>query len=233
MPYRCPKCGEPLARTALDTLLVCSHCRVGYLQSDLEGYPLPVVEATPPPPRRAARPMGAGLPIAIAALSLVAILASRAVIAVREGGALMALRPTRTPGLRPITTQTHRGLWAGPGTLTVDNGTSDDGFVRLAPSAESPAVAAGSVRAGDTLRLEGIPDGDYVVWYCTGSDWRPATHDFAVDYRCRRFEDRAHFSTRATSGGWTYSTWEITLHSVPDGNAETRYADPEDLPPLP
>jgi hypothetical protein len=238
MQIRCPKCGGLLSLSGI--LLVCHRCRLAYRLIDPQ--PLgPTVEAAPQgpavetanKPKRAVGCWGA-LGVGALALSLVLVLAYMAQT-LGDGSVASAPgpHPTSTPGRRPATGQTHFSRnYHALGSLEVDNGTSFDGFVRLSTTAYTPVVAAGSVRSHGTLTLKYVPDGTYWLWFCTGSDWRPRTHDFVTDYRCYRFEESLRFSTRSTPQGSIGSGWEVTLHRTAGGNAETVYADPDTLPPL-
>lgn len=113
------------------------------------------------------------------------------------------------------------------GELEVENGTADDGLVVITQMDDS-AVVAFYVRAESSFTLTGIPDGDYWVYIASGQGWNETTHQMAsvVDYE--RFEDMFPFETDASS----YTIWSITLHPVPEGQAETEPVDPADFPDL-
>ena len=113
------------------------------------------------------------------------------------------------------------------GELEVENGTADDGLVVIT-QIDGSAVIAFYVRAESSFTLTGIPDGDYWVYIASGQGWDETTHQMAsvVDYE--RFEDTFPFETDASS----YTIWSITLHPVPEGQADTEPVDPADFPKL-
>ena len=207
MPYRCPN-RRAAGPAALDTRS--SALPVGYLQSDIEGTRCPSSRRRPR--RRAPRPWAGarrrhcprGDP--------------REPVIAPRGGAPGA--PTRTgPPVSPP--QTHRGLWAGPGTLTVDNGHGRR--VRAAGAEPGPAVAAG--RAG---RGYAAPRGDPPT--ATMSSGTAPAPMAARDTIRRRLccPLRGPRTSRPAPPGWTYAPGITTLGA--DGNAETRYADRRSCP---
>ena len=113
------------------------------------------------------------------------------------------------------------------GELEVENGTTDDGLVVITQM-DGSAVVAFYVRAESNFTLSGIPDGNYWVYIASGQGWDETTHQMAsvVDYE--RFEDTFPFETDASS----YTIWSITLHPVPEGQADTEPVDPADFPKL-
>ena len=148
-----------------------------------------------------------------------------------------ALRPTSTNIPSPIATyrplngeilDDQRGDPSDfLGELSVDNGTANDGLVVIA-WADGAALVAFYVRAESTFTLTGIPDGNYWVYVASGQNWDETTHQMVTVLNYERFDDMFLFETDASS----YTTWSITLHPVPEGQANTEPVDPADFPVL-
>lgn len=118
---------------------------------------------------------------------------------------------------------------SGEGRLTVENGTSSDGVVALAPSINpSEAIMAAYVRSGETYELVGIPDGVYVLFFATGSEWNGDEGRFTMDAQFQRFDDTFEYTTTSLN----YTIWEITLHPVSGGTARTDEVPPDQFPTI-
>jgi hypothetical protein len=115
----------------------------------------------------------------------------------------------------------------GMGELSVENGTDTDGLVIMTMSNDEPVMAA-YVRAGETVRMTGIADGTYVLFFSKGQDWNGNAGRFMRNVRYQRFEDAFPYSTTAT----TYTIWSVTLHGVVGGSASTESVDPDQFPDL-
>ena len=113
------------------------------------------------------------------------------------------------------------------GELEVDNGTADDGLVVISHFDGSPVVAF-YVRAESSFTLTGIPDGDFWVYIAMGSGWDENTRQITEPVSMERFDETFPYETDATS----YTIWSITLHPVPEGQANTIPIDPADFPDL-
>lgn len=113
------------------------------------------------------------------------------------------------------------------GELEVDNGTADDGLVVITQM-DGSVVIAFYVRAKSSFTLTGIPDDNYWVYVANGQGWDESTHQMATVLSYERFEDTFPYETDATS----YTIWSITLHPVPEGQADTEPVDQADFPEL-
>jgi hypothetical protein len=89
-------------------------------------------------------------------------------------------------------------------------------------------VIAFYVRAESSFTLTGIPDGEYWVYIASGYGWDETTHQMAEPIDYERFDDTFPYETDVTS----YTVWSITLHPVPEGQANTEPVDPADFPDL-
>ncbi|MGH3392973.1 MAG: hypothetical protein ACRDOO_29245 [Actinomadura sp.] len=132
-------------------------------------------------------------------------------------------------GSRPASGKFVRsGSRSGRGTLTIDNGGSADAVVTLSRKGRS-AVSV-YIREGRKYTVKGVPDGTYTIFFTGGSDWDDAARAFGRDCAFQRFDESLRFRTEQTATQIRWSTWEITLHTVAGGNAETADVDPDDFP---
>jgi hypothetical protein len=118
----------------------------------------------------------------------------------------------------------------GLGVLNVDNGTTRDALVMLTSNipVTHPVVAA-YIRAGDTFALERIPDGNYYIYFATGSEWNGEKFTTAVSLS--RFQDPINFFTwHSTLIANPLPVWDITLHSVAGGTAPVIEVDESMFP---
>ena len=63
-----------------------------------------------------------------------------------------------------------------------------------------------------------IPPGQYNVQFASGRDWDSTDFAFREDQAFSAFDETLSFS----DDGRFYSVYEITLHTVPDGNIRKR-----------
>lgn len=141
--------------------------------------------------------------------------------------------PVRLGGLKAPATQNRR-LANGTmildsssdalGTLEIDNGGDTDAVITVA-SGKKPVLTV-YVRKGGNVSRDGIPDGNYAVFFSTGKDWDGKTQSFTRDCLFQKFDDPVVFTTTAGS----YSVNSLTLHQVIGGNATTSKVDPGDFP---
>lgn len=115
----------------------------------------------------------------------------------------------------------------GQGRLTVQNFTNTDGVVILTLMDEQPAMAA-YIRAGGSFTVDGIQDGEYLLFFSTGADWFGEGRAFLRNPRRMRFDESFPFSTTS----WSSTIWTATLHAVRDGNASTSPVSPDRFPPI-
>ena len=97
--------------------------------------------------------------------------------------------------------------------LSVRNGTGKDAYVKLVNERGDVVV---TFLAADALtaRVSGIPQGSYELAFATGTRFSRGCDTFSEPASANRFAQRLEF--RPDGGGW-----EVTLHSVRDGNAQT------------
>jgi DNA-directed RNA polymerase subunit RPC12/RpoP len=110
---------------------------------------------------------------------------------------------------------------AGKGSLTIENGTSEDAVIKL--TASSTCYYIFYVSANNSFTLPNILDGYYRVLYQSGSDWDGQR--FTRNLSCARFDDALNFKTTETTkydGVYEqYAVWKLTLQPVKHGTATT------------
>ena len=116
----------------------------------------------------------------------------------------------------------------GRGSLTIDNGGSDDAVVTLARG-KRPVYSV-YVRKDKKYKVTGVNDGTYRVFYSTGVDWDAGAKSFSRGCEFQQFEDSLAFRTTYTATLIRWSTWRITLQPVAGGTARTSPVDPGDFP---
>jgi hypothetical protein len=134
---------------------------------------------------------------------------------------------TQGPASLPTGSFLRKNLDNGYGELQISNGLPTDAVISIAKTT-SPLVIQDSVyiQGADAFTVSGIPDGDYLIYYKTGTDWNSVLEKFNQNGVYRRFEDSVHFTT--TSG--KYTTWQIEIKPVAGGNAKTENIDPSVFP---
>ena len=115
----------------------------------------------------------------------------------------------------------------GWGELIVDNGSNLDHMVLLTDLNDN-VIGAAYVRMDDTYTFAGVPDGDYLVYFVSGSNWNEQEKMFDEVSSYSQFEDSLDFYTDNNQA----VTWSITLHTVAGGNAETSRVNANDFPTI-
>jgi hypothetical protein len=120
---------------------------------------------------------------------------------------------------RPANDTKLQSTSGGSGRLQIENGRDEDAVIALASKNSSVVVAKVYVRGNSTATLEQIPNGTYILFYRTGSNWDGT--DFTEVTASRRFVDELSYSSTAT----TSVGYRATLQPVSNGNAPTMNAD--------
>jgi hypothetical protein len=82
-------------------------------------------------------------------------------------------------------------------------------------------VAAFHVQSNSSYTLEQIPDGTYQVLFELGLGWNPQTQGFSQNKSFARFDELLEYTTVQFGNQIQYRAFEVTLHTVLDGNAST------------
>ena len=139
--------------------------------------------------------------------------------------------------LPPVTADPNRRLANGTlvkapalrglGQLTIDNSqNSTDTVVSLVPGGSHAAALAIYVRAGASATADGIADGSYQVYVTSGSDWSARQRLFTRDCNFEQLDQPVAFTTTATQ----YTTEQLTLYPVIDGNVSESSVPPDQFP---
>jgi hypothetical protein len=111
----------------------------------------------------------------------------------------------------------------GKGKLSLDNGLTEDAFVKMISN--DRLVASFYVRGGEKFTYTHVPDGVYRLIYCTGFGWEAARRDFERGRHAMRYDEALDFTTtRRTEGNSIITStgvMTLTLHKVANGNART------------
>ena len=92
---------------------------------------------------------------------------------------------------------------------------------------DSPTQAV-YIRAGDSYNMAGIVDGTYRLYFAKGDGWDAGRKQFSRDVTQQRFEDTIVFETT----GSQYTSYEVTLYGVANGNAATENVPSAQFPTL-
>jgi hypothetical protein len=116
------------------------------------------------------------------------------------------------------------------------NSNKADAIVCLENVYTGKTIRNSYIRAGTSYTMENIPTGTYKIKTFYGNDWNP--HKTINNGKITgTFESNFYFSTSDKRNDWialeddgyTYSTGEITLYNVPDGNMQSRRISIEDF----
>ena len=118
---------------------------------------------------------------------------------------------------------------SGRGTLKVTNGTSHDAVVRLADESSKKTRRLVYVRANSEFTIEGIGVSKCLLQFSTGTDWDKSKRKFLRDKSYLQFDNLLEFKETKTDLGIKWTTFEVTLHAVLDGNAHTTPIDESDF----
>ena len=105
---------------------------------------------------------------------------------------------------------------SGRGTLTLNNGTEYDAVVNVL----SGEKIKGSIyiSTGQTVTLDHIANGTYIVRVANGTAWSDFAHDFNDPAGYFEFPHPYTFSEIHRDDGIEYDQITLTLHAVPGGN---------------
>jgi hypothetical protein len=118
----------------------------------------------------------------------------------------------------------YKGIVGGLGQLTIQNGLSQDGVVMLVLG-RSRAIGV-YVRAHATATVGNIRDGNYTVYFSSGSRYRTCTGRFSSGASYQRFSKPLDYVTTPTE----YTVWTVTLQPVPNGNTPITPVSPPSFP---
>jgi hypothetical protein len=125
-------------------------------------------------------------------------------------------------------------LRGGAGRLTIENGNDRDALVVLAKESDpaTPLLAV-YVRADNSRTIKRIKDGTYVLLYSLGENWDSGSNAFTSNVDYRQTGTTLKFKTTRISGGYRYTIWTVTLHTVVGGGTPAIPIGEDDFPTLP
>lgn len=129
----------------------------------------------------------------------------------------------------------------GEGEFTIDNlqGGSDVVAILTYEQIKDPLTSV-FIRSGEIYTIENIADGNYDLYIQYGSNWNPGEKRFEEEQKFKKFEHTYRFITTETTTETDtkiitktkYTTWEVTLYTVSDGNVDTIEISEENSPKL-
>jgi hypothetical protein len=115
------------------------------------------------------------------------------------------------------------------GRLAVDNGTSRHAIAKIIDAREDVKICSFVVRAGSKGGVRGIPDGTYRLLFAFGERILEGADRFIETAGVSQFKETFGFTTVRTTMGARYSAFEVTLHAVAGGTAQTVAIQPEEF----
>ena len=110
---------------------------------------------------------------------------------------------------------------AGPGKLTVHNGTEHNAICKLIDIRTNKKICSFVVLANTRHGIDGILDGTFRIIFAYGDAIIEGTDRFESPEGFTEFKAPFEFATTRTSFGYQYATFRISLHQVIGGNART------------
>ena len=83
------------------------------------------------------------------------------------------------------------------------------------------------IKANSNYTITDISDGIYWLVFAQGLDWNSTTQKFRRNVQYSAFDKTFDFTTTKDYQYFYYSEFEVTLHPVIGGTAETSSVDPE------
>lgn len=112
----------------------------------------------------------------------------------------------------------------GNGKLHIKNGTSLDVVAKLIRGGTS--ILTVYIKANSNYTMTSISDGIYWLAFAKGLDWDSTTQKFRRNVQYSSFDETFDFTTTEDYQYIYYPEFEVTLHPVIGGTAETSPADP-------
>jgi hypothetical protein len=112
----------------------------------------------------------------------------------------------------------------GNGKLHVKNGTGLDAVAKLIRGGTS--ILTVYIKANSNYTMTGVLDGIYWLAFAQGLDWDSTTQKFRRNTQYSSFDETFDFTTTEDYQYIYYPEFEVTLHPVIGGTAETSSVDP-------
>ncbi len=139
--------------------------------------------------------------------------------------------PTITPvNSLPTGSQITWELQGGFGQLVVDNRLGGEDVVVILAGIADPktALAAVYVKGGDQCTVDGITDGQYVLYDMIGTNWNDKTNQFAHTSEYAKFNRTLTYYTTDTES----KVFTVTLSGTGQGDTQSQQMKQGDVPAL-
>jgi hypothetical protein len=136
--------------------------------------------------------------------------------------------------IRPSSSEELGGSYrGGVSRLRIVNGTELDAVALLVEVQPALPRRAIYIRAEESGLITQIPPGVYHLQFQLGSSWPRGGTGFCQTRATSQFDRSLNFEERYTNDGVEYSSFDVTLHPVPQGTATTHGIPPAafQLPP--
>ena len=131
----------------------------------------------------------------------------------------------RRPANGTLVKDVSRG---GYGILYIDNSGNSDAVVELAKGKH--AAFAVFVRKNSSTQVNGVSDGTYGLYLTTGADWDQARQSFTRGCDYQEYDLETVFKTSYSATEIQYTTFHISVTSVPGGGVTVGQISPSDFP---
>jgi len=108
---------------------------------------------------------------------------------------------------------------AGPGKLSVHNGTDRHAICKLIDIRTGKKICSFVIIANSRQGISGIVDGVFRVIFAYGDSIIYGSDRFRLPSGFSEFREQFDFATTPKSYGYQYSSYNVTLHKVIGGNA--------------
>lgn len=113
----------------------------------------------------------------------------------------------------------------GEGKLEIKNGTNLDAVAKLVRN--STSVLTVYIKANSNYTMTNISNGTYKLAFAQGLDWDSINQKFRRNEQYSIFDKSLSFTATEDGQYYYYSTFEVTLHPVVGGDAETSNVNPD------
>jgi hypothetical protein len=110
----------------------------------------------------------------------------------------------------------------GPGTLAVENGTSQHAIAKLIDTVSNMKLRSFFIRSNTTGGINLIPNGRYRLVFAFGEKVAQEKDRFVTASGFSAFQETLDYSTTDTGDGIQFAKYHVTLQPVANGNAKTQ-----------
>jgi len=110
---------------------------------------------------------------------------------------------------------------SGYSQLTIENGNTVDAVAKLVDATSGQTLRFVYVKANDTVVLDNLGQGTYILKFALGTDWDQYQQQFRHLRTVLAFSDPLEFVVKRDAAGEAWRTYTVTLHPVLHGQAQT------------